>query len=103
MAARRHAVGRHSPPRGRRGGQFERDGIYRRRNLGPSREVLQALLEGGAFFCIIAYMVTHLWWALAMAFGLLAAMVVFFPMRGRFDDWVREQRELRSLDQGAAG
>jgi hypothetical protein len=73
-------------------------------NVYQTRTIVRAaLLEGGAFFCIIAYMVTHLWWALAMAFGLLAAMVVFFPMRGRFDDWVREQRELRSLDQGAAG
>ena len=73
-------------------------------NVYQTRTIVRAaLLEGGAFFSVVAYMVTHFWWTLALAFGLLAAMLVVFPMRGRFDDWVREQRELRSLDQGAAG
>lgn len=60
-----------------------------------------ALLEGGAFFCLVAYLVTHLWWTLVLALALLVVMGLFFPTRGRFDDWVREQRELRSLDQNA--
>jgi hypothetical protein len=57
-----------------------------------------ALLEGPAFFCCIAYMNTQLWWTLATALGLMAILAILFPTRGRFDDWVREQRELRSLD-----
>jgi hypothetical protein len=56
-----------------------------------------ALLEGGAFFCCIAYMSTQLWWTLATALVLVAIIAIFFPTRGRFDDWVREQRELQSL------
>jgi hypothetical protein len=57
-----------------------------------------ALLEGGAFFCCIIYMSSQLWWTLATALGLLAVMAIFFPTRGRFDDWVREERELRAFD-----
>jgi hypothetical protein len=57
-----------------------------------------ALLEGGAFFCCVAYMSSRLWWTLAMALGLLSVIAIFFPTRGRFDDWVREQRELRAFD-----
>jgi hypothetical protein len=62
-----------------------------------------ALLEGAAFFCCIAYMVSRSWLALGAAFVLLVLMVVFFPTRGRFDDWVREQRELRALDSASSG
>jgi hypothetical protein len=57
-----------------------------------------ALLEGAAFFCCIAYLSTRLWWSLATALVLIAMMAVVFPTRGRFDDWVRQQRELRSFD-----
>jgi hypothetical protein len=57
-----------------------------------------ALLEGAAFFCCIAYMNTQLWWTLGTALGLMVILAILFPTRGRFDDWVREQRELRSLD-----
>ncbi len=71
-------------------------------NVYQTRTIVRAaLLESGAFFSLIAYMVTHLEWTLALAIGLLVAMGIFFPTPGRFDDWVREQRELRSLDHGA--
>jgi hypothetical protein len=60
-----------------------------------------ALLEGGAFFCCIAYMSTQLWWTLATALVLMAIIAIFFPTRGRFDDWVREQRELQSLQSSS--
>ncbi|HET6326049.1 MAG TPA: hypothetical protein VFG04_15335 [Planctomycetaceae bacterium] len=60
--------------------------------------IRSALLEGAAFFCCVAYMATHVWWTLGTALALLAVMAVFFPTRGRFDDWVREQRELRSFE-----
>jgi hypothetical protein len=60
-----------------------------------------ALLEGAAFFCCIAYMSTGLWWTLATALGLMAVLALFFPTRGKFDDWVREQRELGAFDTGS--
>ncbi len=60
--------------------------------------VRSALLEGAAFFCCIAYMSTRLWRTLGTALALLAVMAVFFPTRGRFDDWVRQQRELGAFD-----
>ena len=58
-----------------------------------------AILEGAAFFCCIAYMVTALWWALVAALALIAVMAIFFPTRGRFDDWVSEVWELPSLNR----
>jgi hypothetical protein len=60
--------------------------------------VRSALLEAAAFFCCVIYMTTGLWWTLGTALALLLVMVFFFPTRGRFDDWVREQRELRSFE-----
>ncbi len=66
--------------------------------LGTRVVVRAAILEGAVFFCCIAYMITSLWWTLGTALLLLAIMIAFFPTRGRFDDWVREQREIRSLD-----
>jgi hypothetical protein len=61
--------------------------------------VRAALLEGPAFFCGIAYMVTHILWAIGLMLALVALMLVFFPTRGRLDDWTRERRELDSLEQ----
>ncbi len=73
-------------------------GVYQTRTI-----IRAALLEGGAFFCLVANVVTHLWWTLAMAFALLAVIAIFFPTRGRFDDWVRDQRELGAFDSGTGG
>ena len=53
-----------------------------------------AILEGAAFFCLVAYMSTRLWWTFATALVLVAVMAFFFPTRGGFDNWVRDQREL---------
>jgi hypothetical protein len=60
-----------------------------------------ALLEGAAFFCCVAYMTSRLWWTLGTALGLLAVIAIFFPTRGRFDDWVREQQDLAAFDDPA--
>ncbi len=62
--------------------------------------VRAALLESAAFFGGVAYIVSGAWWILATAIGLIAVIGLFFPTTSRFDDWVREQRELASLDQG---
>jgi hypothetical protein len=63
--------------------------------------VRAALLEGAALLCCIAYMNTQAWWILATGLALAAVIGIFFPTRGRFDDWVRAERELRALDDGA--
>jgi len=63
--------------------------------------VRAALLEGAAFFCCIAYLSTRVWWTLATALVLVAVMALFFPTRGRFDDWVRGQRERHAFDSTA--
>jgi hypothetical protein len=57
-----------------------------------------ALLEGAAFLCGIAYLQTALVWALVAMAVLVCVMIVRFPTRSQFDDWVREQRELYSLE-----
>jgi hypothetical protein len=58
-----------------------------------------AILDGAAFFDCVAYINTRLWWVLAIVLALLGVMALFFPTPGRFDNWVRLQRELRSLDE----
>ena len=64
--------------------------------------VRAALLESAAFFGGVAYIVSGAWWILATAIGLIAVIAPLFShATSRFDDWVREQRELASLDQGA--
>jgi hypothetical protein len=57
------------------------------------------LLEGPGFLCGVAYMVTHIWWTLGLMFGLIALMAAFFPTKGRLSDWMRERRDLDSLDR----
>lgn len=44
-----------------------------------------ALLEGAAFFAIISLMVEGSWLALGVTLFLLAAMLAFFPLPGRFE------------------
>jgi hypothetical protein len=55
--------------------------------------VHNASLEGAAFFNIIVYIVTAVWWSLAVAVVLVAAMIVGFPSCSRFDEWVRRRSE----------
>jgi hypothetical protein len=62
--------------------------------------VRAAMLEMAAFFNCIAYMTGRLWWSLATVLGLLAVMLLLFPMRSGFDRWVRDCRELSGLDRG---
>jgi hypothetical protein len=61
--------------------------------------VRQALREGAGFLCCIAYMSTHIWWTLGLVFVLIALMAASFPTKGRLSDWMRERRDLDSLDQ----
>lgn len=64
-----------------------------------------AILEGAAFFNLVAYIEERQWWSLAVAGSLLASMAASFPTRRRGEDWIRIQSELIELDRtaGTAG
>lgn len=52
-----------------------------------------ALLEGGVFFALIAYLVERQWPALAAAVVLMALMAASFPTRDRLETWINERGE----------
>lgn len=58
-----------------------------------------ALIEGPAFFVLIAFIVTSRTWVLAVAAALLAVMVLTFPTRARLEGWIRNQLQLMELDR----
>lgn len=63
-------------------------GIYQTKMI-----VAMALLEGAAFFNLIAYLVCAYWWSLAVAGGLTVLMVTGFPTRFRVDSWIETQQQ----------
>lgn len=69
-------------------------GVYQTRII-----IRAAILEAAALFCCVAFLISRIWWTLGTAFGLIVLMAVLFPTQGRFDNWAREQRELRSLNR----
>ncbi|NQT36804.1 MAG: hypothetical protein HQ581_04910 [Planctomycetes bacterium] len=56
-----------------------------------------ALLEGAAFFSLIAYLAEGATLSLAMAAGLIIAVALHFPTLGRAVGWI--ERQLSLLDQ----
>jgi hypothetical protein len=61
--------------------------------LYQTRMILRyALLEGAAFFCIVATIIEHNWWTLGMAGGLVLIMLTIFPTRTRVEHWIETQR-----------
>jgi len=50
-----------------------------------------ALLEGAAFFNVIATIIEHNWWSLGIAGLLVGWMLTNFPTRGRVERWIAEQ------------
>jgi hypothetical protein len=63
--------------------------------LYQTRMILRyALLEGAAFFCIIATIIEHNWWTLGVAGGLVLIMLTIFPTRTRVEHWMETQRML---------
>ena len=56
--------------------------------------VRAAMLEGRRFFAASPTSSAGSGGSLATALALIAVIGIFFPTRSRFDDWVREQREL---------
>jgi hypothetical protein len=58
-----------------------------------------ALVEGAAFFNLIAFLTEGQWWSLAVAGVLLAVLLVPFPTYDRVENWVRYQLELLELER----
>lgn len=52
-----------------------------------------ALLEGPAFLCLVAYMFEQTPLSLAIALGLMAALVLHFPTRSGVIHWIENQLE----------
>ena len=51
-----------------------------------------SMLEGMAFFNIVACIMEHNWWSLALAGCLVVWMLMAFPSRGRVEQWIEAQR-----------
>lgn len=63
--------------------------------LYQTRMILRyALLEGAAFFSIVATIIEHNWWTLGVAGGLVLMMLTIFPARTRVEHWMETQRML---------
>lgn len=52
-----------------------------------------ALLEGAAFFCVVALLVTGAWWLLAIVGALLVLMAMMFPTKGRIEQFIHEREQ----------
>lgn len=53
--------------------------------------IATALLEGAAFFNILAYVLQEQLWSLGVAGGLVVAMAAGFPTAERVDEWAADQ------------
>lgn len=51
-----------------------------------------AMLEGAAFLNIVACMVEHNWWSLAVAGTLAVLMLIQFPTRTRVEQWIETHK-----------
>lgn len=58
-----------------------------------------ALLEGAAFFNLIAYIVGSRWWNLAAAGVLLLMMAAMFPTKNKLEQWVHDQLQLMEVER----
>ena len=58
-----------------------------------------ALIEGVVFLNLVAYLITTLWWSLAIAAALIAIMMVTFPTQSKAGRWVEDQLQLIDLQQ----
>lgn len=61
-----------------------------------------AMLEGGAFANLVAYMTQGQQWSLIIVAWLVATMLMFFPTPGRIDNWIRQQKELLQFENDSA-
>ncbi|MGD9857932.1 MAG: hypothetical protein AB7U20_23555 [Planctomycetaceae bacterium] len=65
-------------------------GVYQTKTI-----VGLAILEGAAFFNIVAAMIENNWWSLAIAGGLVFWMLALFPTQTRVAHWVEAQTMTR--------
>lgn len=66
--------------------------------LFQTRQILRnALPEGAAFFCLVAYIITVQWWLYAIVFVLIALMVFSLQTRAQLDHWIDDQMQLLEL------
>jgi membrane-bound acyltransferase YfiQ involved in biofilm formation len=49
-----------------------------------------ALLEGSAFFNLVAYLMEGQWFSLGIAGAMLALMAMMFPTTNKFESWAEE-------------
>jgi hypothetical protein len=61
-----------------------------------------ALLEGAAFFAVVAFMLERSWIALAMAAALAAMILTLYPSVPRVAEWIRRQQRLVEDEQRAS-
>lgn len=59
-----------------------------------------AVLEGAAFFNLIAYLLEGNWWSLAIAAALVALMLAAYPTRARIRQWVEDREQLKTFGPG---
>lgn len=55
-----------------------------------------AILEGAGFFCLVAYMIEHSPWTLAMGLAVALAVCLHFPTQNGMIHWVED--ELKRVD-----
>jgi|GEM_PF-3063910 len=66
-------------------------------NLYVTKTVVgMAVLEAGAFFNLVAYIVEKQFWSYGPVVFLLAVMAISFPSQGQFEGWAEEMK--RELD-----
>jgi hypothetical protein len=59
-----------------------------------------AMLEGAAFFALIAYLLEGHWLALGVAIAALALLLSQFPTRGRLENWAdHAQAQMQAIRQ----
>ncbi len=51
-----------------------------------------AILEGATFLNVVAFILQHNWWSLAITGGLLLWMLPLFPTRTRVEHWIETQQ-----------
>lgn len=73
-------------------------------NIMPLTQVYQtlliircAILEGAAFFCLIAHMIERQTITLAVAGVLLLVLLAQFPFRSRVESWIENELEMAEL------
>jgi len=65
--------------------------------------IRSAVLEGGALFAVVAYLVEGHRLALVAAAVGVAALLVGFPTEGRFREWAERQQEHIARERSTAG